>query len=81
MRFGVASSSSKNESKVPEMVVAMTDEFLVAPMPEPKAVKSTMLPHKPEEALLDTPIPKTKGEMPLDCKRMAYGGFKTLVEA
>jgi uncharacterized protein YbaA (DUF1428 family) len=22
-----------------------------------------------------------KGEMPCDCKRMAYGGFKTIVEA
>ena len=49
MRFGVASSSSKKESKLPELVVAMIEEFLDAPMPEPKASKSTMLPHKPED--------------------------------
>ena len=49
VRFGVASSSSKKESKLPEMVAAMIEEFLDAPMPEPKAVKSTMLPHKPED--------------------------------
>ena len=34
-----------------------------------------------DEALLDTSIPKTKGETPFDCKRMTYGGFKILVEA
>jgi uncharacterized protein (TIGR02246 family) len=49
VRFGVASSSSKEESKLPQMVVATIDEFLFAPMPEPKAVKSTMLPHKHED--------------------------------
>jgi hypothetical protein len=32
LRFGVAGSSSK--SKLPEMVVAMIEEFLDAPMPE-----------------------------------------------
>jgi pimeloyl-ACP methyl ester carboxylesterase len=49
VRFGVASSSSKKESRLPEMVAAMINEFLDAPMPEPKAVKSTMLPHAPED--------------------------------
>lgn len=33
VRFGVASSSSKRESKLPDMVVAMIEEFLDAPMP------------------------------------------------
>ena len=47
MRFGVAGSSS--ESKLPEMVVAMIEDFLDAPMPETKARKSTMLPHQPED--------------------------------
>ena len=49
MRFGVAGSSSKKESKLPDLVVAMIEEFLDAPMPEPKARKSTMSPHKPED--------------------------------
>jgi uncharacterized protein (TIGR02246 family) len=31
------------------MVVAMIEEFLDAPMPEPKAKEATMLPHKPED--------------------------------
>ena len=44
VRFGAASSSSKKESKLPELVVAMIEEFLDAPMPEPKARKSTMSP-------------------------------------
>jgi uncharacterized protein (TIGR02246 family) len=47
VQFGVAGSSV--ESKLPEMVVAMIDDFLDAPMPETKASKSTMLPHKPED--------------------------------
>ncbi len=31
------------------MVVAMIEEFLDAPMPEPKARQSTISPHKPED--------------------------------
>ena len=47
VRFGVADSSS--ESKLPEMVIAMIEEYLDAPMPETKPSKLTMLPHKPED--------------------------------
>jgi pimeloyl-ACP methyl ester carboxylesterase/ketosteroid isomerase-like protein len=49
VRFGAANPSSKKESRVPDMVVAMIEEFLDAPMPEPKARRSTMSPQKPEE--------------------------------
>jgi uncharacterized protein (TIGR02246 family) len=49
VRFDVANSSSKKESKLPDLAVAMIEEFLDAPMPETKAGKSTMLPHKPED--------------------------------
>lgn len=49
VRFDVESSSKKKESKLPDLVVAMIEEFLDAPMPEPKARKSTMSPHKPED--------------------------------
>ena len=38
VRFGVA--DSKKESKLPELVAAMIEEFLDAPMPESKAKKS-----------------------------------------
>jgi uncharacterized protein (TIGR02246 family) len=48
VRFSVA-SSSKKESKLPEMVVSMIEEFLDAPIPETKVRKSTMSPHKPED--------------------------------
>jgi uncharacterized protein (TIGR02246 family) len=47
VRFGVAGSSPR--SKLPAMVVAVIEDFLDAPMPETKARKSTMLPHKPED--------------------------------
>jgi uncharacterized protein (TIGR02246 family) len=49
VRLGVASSSPKKESKLPEMVAAMIEEYLDAPMPETKGSKTTMLPHKPED--------------------------------
>jgi uncharacterized protein (TIGR02246 family) len=49
IRFGVASSSSKKKSKIPDVAVAMIEEFLDAPMPEPKARKSTMSPQEPED--------------------------------
>lgn len=49
VRFDVESSSKKEESKIPDLVVAMIEEFLDAPMPEPKARKSTISPHKPED--------------------------------
>ena len=49
VRFGVAGSSSKQESKLLDMAVSMIEEFLEAPMPEPKARKPAMSPHKPED--------------------------------
>ena len=39
----------KKESKLPELVAAMIEEFLDAPMPEPKARKATTAPQKPED--------------------------------
>jgi hypothetical protein len=44
VQFGVASSSSKKESKFPKMVVALIEEFLDAPMIETSASKATMSP-------------------------------------
>jgi hypothetical protein len=41
VQFGVVGSSSKEESKLPEMVVAVIEEFLDAPMTETKASKAT----------------------------------------
>ena len=49
VQFGPRNSTSKNESNLPGLTVAMIEEFLDAPVPEPKARKSTMLPHKPED--------------------------------
>jgi pimeloyl-ACP methyl ester carboxylesterase len=39
VKFGIG--DSKKESKLPELVAAMMEEFLDAPMPEPRAKKST----------------------------------------
>jgi hypothetical protein len=44
VRFGARNSSSKRESKLPALVVAMIEEFLDAPVPDPNARKSTMQP-------------------------------------
>ena len=49
MRFGVVGSASQKESTLPDRAVSMIEGFLDAPMPEPKARKSTMSPHKPED--------------------------------
>jgi pimeloyl-ACP methyl ester carboxylesterase len=51
VKFGIG--DSKKESKLPELVAAMMEEFLDAPMPEPRAKKSTMLPQKPEDWRLE----------------------------
>lgn len=48
VRIGGADLSAK-ESKVPDLVVAMIEEFLDAPLPEPKTKKSAALPHKPDD--------------------------------
>jgi pimeloyl-ACP methyl ester carboxylesterase/ketosteroid isomerase-like protein len=41
--------NARRSSKVPELVVAMLEEFLDAPMPQPKTPSPTKLPQKPED--------------------------------
>jgi pimeloyl-ACP methyl ester carboxylesterase len=48
LRFGDASAAAKG-SRVPELVVAMIEEFLDAPMPDRKVEKSAATPSRPED--------------------------------
>jgi uncharacterized protein (TIGR02246 family) len=49
VRLGVARPSAKQASKLPDLVVAMVEELLDAPMPEPGARRPMMAPQKPED--------------------------------
>jgi pimeloyl-ACP methyl ester carboxylesterase len=54
VRFGAPSSpkpdsSAQKQSKLPDLVVAIIEEFLDAPLPQPKARKSTIPPPQPKD--------------------------------